>query len=360
VPSFRHLRPADYRVMPWKNGLGTTTEIAVHPPGAGLDEFTWRLSIADLTASGPFSTFAGYDRILVQIEGAPMTLAHAGREEHRLRLLAPYPFAGELETYGALEAPPARDFNVMVRRDRASAGVSVHELAAGASVGAEGESETRILYVLRGAASVEVAGERLGLGAGESLVAEGASGLAFTAEAEGATVIVVRSGPPALERTTMTTGTAPAAKAKKDSIIKPRRLSHGTLICADLKKTRRFYEEFLGLEVVQHLRSAMMFRLNTGMHVFCIECGPNKLGNMHVLTHWGIDVGTREEVDEAHENALKYKDEYGIQKITKPVPQHGAYSFYFQDLDNNWWEIQCCPVEHEDYFARGDMPDPSP
>jgi predicted lactoylglutathione lyase len=32
------------------------------------------------------------------------------------------------------------------------------------------------------------------------------------------------------------------------------------------------------------------------------------------------------------------------------VAQHGVYSFYLQDLDNNWWEIQCCPVEHEDYF----------
>src|SRR4051812_9694313 len=101
--------------MPWKNGLGATTELAVYPAGADLDGFTWRLSIADLGASGPFSTFAGYDRILVQIEGAPMTLSHEGRGEHRLRLLTPYRFAGELVTHGALEAPPVRDFNVMVR-----------------------------------------------------------------------------------------------------------------------------------------------------------------------------------------------------------------------------------------------------
>ncbi|TIV74879.1 MAG: HutD family protein, partial [Mesorhizobium sp.] len=31
----RILRAADYRVMPWKNGGGTTTEIAVSPDGAG-------------------------------------------------------------------------------------------------------------------------------------------------------------------------------------------------------------------------------------------------------------------------------------------------------------------------------------
>jgi len=33
----RRLRPGDFRVMTWKNGLGTTTELAVDPPGASLD-----------------------------------------------------------------------------------------------------------------------------------------------------------------------------------------------------------------------------------------------------------------------------------------------------------------------------------
>ncbi len=33
----------------------------------------------------------------------------------------------------------------------------------------------------------------------------------------------------------------------------------------------------------------------------------------------------------ARNNALK--------KITKPVLQHGTYSFYMVDQDDNWWEI---------------------
>lgn len=99
----RHLRSDDYRVMPWKNGLGTTTEIAVHPPDAALTDFTWRLSIADLGASGPFSSFPGYDRILVQLDGPPMILAHEGLAERRLTLREPYRFAGELR-----RTPPSR------------------------------------------------------------------------------------------------------------------------------------------------------------------------------------------------------------------------------------------------------------
>lgn len=151
--------------------------------------------------------------------------------------------------------------------------------------------------------------------------------------------------------------TTDLAKVKKAPIIKSQRLSHGTLLCADMKKTRRFYEDFLGLEVVRHVPAAMMFRLSTGLHVVCVECGPDKLWEMHVLHHWGIDVRTREEVDEAHRNALDLKDEYGIRKIKKPVMQHGVYSFYLQDLDLNWWEIQCAPTDHEELFASGDIAD---
>jgi catechol 2,3-dioxygenase-like lactoylglutathione lyase family enzyme len=142
------------------------------------------------------------------------------------------------------------------------------------------------------------------------------------------------------------------------SIVRSCKLSHGTLLCADMKRSRRFYEEFLGLEVVRHAPSAMMFRLGTGMHVVCVETGPDNLWKMHVLHHWGVDVATREEVDDAHQRALALQDEYGIQKIMKPVSQHGVYSFYLQDLDNNWWEVQHAPRQHEDCFARGDVMKP--
>jgi hypothetical protein len=190
-----HLRPSDYRVMPWKNGQGRTTEIAVHPPGAGLEAFTWRLSIADLAASGPFSTFAGHDRILVQLEGAPMTLAHEGRGEHRLMRLGPHRFAGEWPTHGALEAPPARDFNVMVRRAEASADLAVHRLEAGGTVAVHGEAETRLAYVHEGSAAVRLGDETCALAAGDTLVAADAAGLTVTAAPGGATVFVIAIGP---------------------------------------------------------------------------------------------------------------------------------------------------------------------
>ena len=48
---------SEYRLMPWKNGLGVTREMAVFPSGANLErgDFLWRLSSADVGTSGPFS-----------------------------------------------------------------------------------------------------------------------------------------------------------------------------------------------------------------------------------------------------------------------------------------------------------------
>jgi len=178
--------------MPWKNGLGATTEIAIHPPGAALNDFVWRVSIADVRASGPFSTFPGHDRILVQIEGAPMTLSHDGGDEHRLRLLEPYRFGGELVARCTVDGPAARDFGVIVRRERASADVSVHELSDGARV----RTEASLVHVLRGSASVEAGGEEMQVVGGETLVALEVHALVVTATSDGTVLCCVTIGPP--------------------------------------------------------------------------------------------------------------------------------------------------------------------
>ena len=139
----------------------------------------------------------------------------------------------------------------------------------------------------------------------------------------------------------------------KTPIVPSTKLSHGTLMCQDMAKSRKFYTEFLGLEVVRHAPPAMMFRLGTGMHVVAVQS--KKLADMHVLHHWGVDVETMEEVDEAHANALKHQDEFGIKRVMNITNQHGVYSFYLQDLDQNWWEVQYAPNQHDAAFEAGDV-----
>lgn len=193
LQSLRALRQSDYRVMPWKNGGGTTTEIALDPPGAALDDFAWRLSLATLGGSGPFSSFPRHDRIIVQLDGAPMTLTHAEHEGRELELLVPYRFDGAWTTAASLTAAPARDFNIMTRKDLLRSTASVHRLAPGASVQLSERAETVVAYVLEGRITTQLEGQadKVRAERGDSVfaVAEGGAELSLRTE-QGAVVLV--------------------------------------------------------------------------------------------------------------------------------------------------------------------------
>jgi len=85
----------------------------------------------------------------------------------------------------------------------------------------------------------------------------------------------------------------------------------------------------------------MMIRLG-GENTIAVVENPRKQA-MPMLNHNGLDVATREDVDECHRILEARKDEWGVKKITRPADQHGTYSFYFADLDDNWWEILANP-----------------
>ena len=120
----RILNPADYRRMPWKNGAGVTTEIAIYPDGSDLHTFDWRISIADVAADGPFSRFPGVDRILVLLAGAGIRLSGEGHDVDLRAPFEPYAFAGDAAVEGRLVDGSVRDFNLMLRRGRARGGLT--------------------------------------------------------------------------------------------------------------------------------------------------------------------------------------------------------------------------------------------
>ena len=145
----------------------------------------------------------------------------------------------------------------------------------------------------------------------------------------------------------------------ENSVIPSYFLSHGTVCVLDLEKTREFYEEFLGLEVVRHNRAAMCFRLNTDMRIVCVKV--KTVPPMDVMTHWGLDVTGHDDVDAAHIAAIANRKKYSLKKITSCHDQHGVYAFFIQDRDNNWWKIQHTPSEQTNFFFdRGDTPDLEP
>lgn len=115
----RILHAADHKSMPWKNGGGVTTEIAVSPEGAGLNDFDWRISMARVESDGPFSAFPGIDRTLAVLEGDGIRLAIGDRPPLLLTSASePLAFAADEPTHGTLLGGPILDLNVMARRVR--------------------------------------------------------------------------------------------------------------------------------------------------------------------------------------------------------------------------------------------------
>jgi environmental stress-induced protein Ves len=115
----RVLRASEHKTTRWKNGGGETTEIAVSPGGAGLDDFDWRVSMARVADDGPFSIFAGVRRTLAVLAGGGVELTIDRAAPIALtRDTPPFAFAADLPTQARLLDGPIVDLNVMVRRDR--------------------------------------------------------------------------------------------------------------------------------------------------------------------------------------------------------------------------------------------------
>ncbi|ESQ93858.1 hypothetical protein ABENE_04010 [Asticcacaulis benevestitus DSM 16100 = ATCC BAA-896] len=105
---------------PWKNGGGVTREVAVFPIGASMDDFLWRISMAEVTEPGPFSLFANIDRHLTVLSGS-LRLEFSDRSVI-LATGESLTFAGDVPVSGVPLAP-VTDLNVMTRRGQMRADV---------------------------------------------------------------------------------------------------------------------------------------------------------------------------------------------------------------------------------------------
>jgi hypothetical protein len=125
VIGLRLLRASDRRAEPWKNGGGITRPIAV----GGLTDggrFQWRVSMAEVAATGPFSIFEGIDRILCMMSGR-LSLCVGGNAPIILDTQSePFRFAGDVSATGGPIGDAAVDLNVMTARGGCRADVSRH------------------------------------------------------------------------------------------------------------------------------------------------------------------------------------------------------------------------------------------
>ncbi|PWC53182.1 hypothetical protein TSO221_11600 [Azospirillum sp. TSO22-1] len=181
------LDPAGYRRMPWKNGGGTTAEIAVAPSAGAPGRFLWRASVADVGQSGPFSAFDGCERLIAVVEGGGMRLTIDGVATEARRGDPAVRFSGDAGVRCDLLDGPIRDFNLMVDRERARGSLEV--VTAGHAVPVPA-ARVVLVYAVDGAVSVRRAGGTVRVPAGWTLRLDGEDG-AIEADA-GAWAFVAR------------------------------------------------------------------------------------------------------------------------------------------------------------------------
>jgi hypothetical protein len=112
------LRAEDRAPKPWRNGGGLTYDVASAPPGAGFEDFDWRISFAQVASEGPFSFFPNVDRTLTLARGRGMTLVFGDGARALTSASDPLSFPGDVPVVSRLADGPILDLNVMTRRGR--------------------------------------------------------------------------------------------------------------------------------------------------------------------------------------------------------------------------------------------------
>jgi environmental stress-induced protein Ves len=122
----RIVRQSQFKASPWKNGGGITHEAMRVPERAA---FRWRVSIAHIDASGPFSDFAGYARTMVLLRGAGVTLRLSDGSQRSMRAAGDLAqFNGALGVECELVNGPCVDLNLMTAHAMGPAQARVERL----------------------------------------------------------------------------------------------------------------------------------------------------------------------------------------------------------------------------------------
>lgn len=157
------LRFKTYKAMPWRNGRGSTLEIAREPPTG--EEFAWRLSLAAIEEEGDFSLFPGYRRALALVTGEALRLRFRGHGSCFLdSLKCGTRFEGEWKTH-CVPQGGCTDLSLIVRKASAVRPSSIVRapltlrVASTRRVSVSGGLHGA-LFVLEGAVAIDEAGSR--------------------------------------------------------------------------------------------------------------------------------------------------------------------------------------------------------
>ena len=143
---------ASFVPLPWKNGGGMTYQ-AIRLPPTG-DPFLWRVSLAQIDSSGPFSDFTGYDRNMVLLQGRGIALKFGDGEQTTLQKVGDWlRFDGGVPVHCELLDGPCMDLNLMVSKLMRAA-ARLERLGGNLQVDA-GRGQITLIFSLEDALSID-------------------------------------------------------------------------------------------------------------------------------------------------------------------------------------------------------------
>ena len=153
-------RASERPAVPWRNGLGVQYEITCD--GSLPDDWTWRLSTADITQDVPFSSFPGVTREFCVADGNGVMLNING-VDNRCEPGSVTTFRGDEVVFATLIDGPMRALNLMVRDGSTARPLQI------ARVG-QHIVRSQVIVAIMGSASVEVANQVVELGLLDAII----------------------------------------------------------------------------------------------------------------------------------------------------------------------------------------------
>jgi uncharacterized protein len=177
----RLIRQSEMTEGPWRNGMGTSWEIASHKqPGAA--EFSWRFAKARIDRDVPFSIYPGVDRVFMQISGNGLDLEFEGGhilQVHESNL--PHAFPCDVPLNCKLRDGPCFDLNLFTARGVYQAQASVIKLSGMESIDLSGIEA--VFFALEGSVVLSGQGGAVHLQAGDAAVATLEQGVSIAGNA---------------------------------------------------------------------------------------------------------------------------------------------------------------------------------
>ncbi len=150
----KQLSVIHYETKPWKNGKGVTSQIAISPSHSRfpIDPFRWRISMASIDADSEFSTFPGYQRVLVVWKGAGLYL-----NDQELKPLQVFHFDGKDGLYARLKAGLVQDLGVIYRSEEVQVELAIHPIRSGQSIRFPVNSDETFVFAVFGITRISAA-----------------------------------------------------------------------------------------------------------------------------------------------------------------------------------------------------------